>query len=239
MTATMPSHGTSRCRKPATFSGPYIRLVARKARKTVWHAVLAVCQGTMPVGVQPTPAGRSLPGEPSGRRGRTCIRQFSRGAVCRAVLCGRCQLRQSLHCAQHRSGSYRAPANTPDDYFDQTGTFKFEANIEYRFPIMGPLHGAVFFDSGNVWLLKEDPSRPGGKLKAKSFLKDLATGTGVGLRFDISMLVIRADLGIGIHAPTIQAKRILQHGIIRQITRLPPRHRLSVLKRPSKNMASD
>lgn len=98
-------------------------------------------------------------------------------------------------------GSYRAPANTPDDYFDQTGTFKFEANIEYRFPIMGPLHGAVFFDSGNVWLLKEDPSRPGGKLKAKSFLKDLATGTGVGLRFDISMLVIRADLGIGIHAP--------------------------------------
>ncbi len=104
-------------------------------------------------------------------------------------------------------GSYRAPANTPDDYFDQTGTFKFEANIEYRFPIMGPLHGAVFFDSGNVWLLKEDPSRPGGKLKAKSFLKDLATGTGVGLRFDISMLVIRADLGIGIHAPYDTGKK--------------------------------
>ncbi len=104
-------------------------------------------------------------------------------------------------------GSYRAPSNTPDDYFDQTGTFKFEANIEYRFPIMGPLHGAVFFDSGNVWLLKEDPSRPGGKLKAKSFLKDLATGTGVGLRFDISMLVIRADLGIGIHAPYDTGKK--------------------------------
>lgn len=104
-------------------------------------------------------------------------------------------------------GSYRAPANTPDDYFDQTGTFKFEANIEYRFPIMGPLHGAVFFDSGNVWLLKEDPSHPGGKLKAKSFLKDLATGTGVGLRFDISMLVIRADLGIGIHAPYDTGKK--------------------------------
>ncbi len=98
-------------------------------------------------------------------------------------------------------GSYRAPANTPDDYFDQTGTFKFEANVEYRFPIMGPLHGALFFDAGNVWLLKDDPSRPGGKLKGKSFLRDLATGTGLGLRFDISMLVVRADLGIGIHAP--------------------------------------
>lgn len=98
-------------------------------------------------------------------------------------------------------GSYRAPSDTPDDYFDQTGTFKFEANVEYRFPIAGPLHGAVFFDAGNVWLLKDDPSRPGGTLKGKTFLRDLATGTGVGLRFDISMLVVRADLGIGIHAP--------------------------------------
>ena len=98
-------------------------------------------------------------------------------------------------------GSYRAPGDTPDDYFDQTGTFKFEANVEYRFPIAGPLHGALFVDAGNVWLLKADPTRPGGKLEASTFLRDLALGTGAGLRFDISMLVIRADLGIGIHAP--------------------------------------
>ena len=98
-------------------------------------------------------------------------------------------------------GSYHAPADQVDGYFDQTGTFKFEANVEYRFPIAGPLHGAMFIDSGNVWLLKADPQRPGGKLRGSSFLKDLALGTGVGLRFDISMLVVRADLGIGIHAP--------------------------------------
>ncbi len=98
-------------------------------------------------------------------------------------------------------GSYRAPGHSPDDYFDQTGTFKFEANLEYRFPITGPLHGALFLDAGNVWLLKSDPSRPGGTLRADTFLPDLATGTGAGLRFDISMLVVRADLGIGIHAP--------------------------------------
>lgn len=98
-------------------------------------------------------------------------------------------------------GSYKAPAGSEEENFDRTGTFLFEANLEYRFPIAGPLHGAVFFDSGNVWLLKEDPLRPGGKLKASNFFKELATGTGAGLRFDISMLVIRADLGIGIHAP--------------------------------------
>lgn len=98
-------------------------------------------------------------------------------------------------------GSYRAPADQVNGYFDQTGTFIFLANTEYRFPILGPLHGAVFLDAGNIWTLKNEPSRPGGQLQAKSFFKDLALGTGVGLRFDISMLVIRGDLGIGIHAP--------------------------------------
>lgn len=98
-------------------------------------------------------------------------------------------------------GSYRPDMNTIDGYFDQTGTFKFEFNVEYRFPIYGPLHGAMFVDSGNIWLLKDDPMRPGGQLKASTFLKDLAVGTGVGLRFDIGMLVVRGDLGIGIHAP--------------------------------------
>lgn len=98
-------------------------------------------------------------------------------------------------------GSYRVPENLINGYFDQTGTFKFEFNVEYRFPIYGPLHGAVFFDSGNVWLLKEDPLRPGGKLRGSTFLRDLATGTGAGLRLDIGMLVVRGDLGVGIHLP--------------------------------------
>ena len=98
-------------------------------------------------------------------------------------------------------GSYKAPAGTPEENFDRTGTFKFEANVEYRFPLFGPLHGAMFIDAGNVWLLKDDPKRPGGLLQASTFLRDIALGTGVGLRLDISMLVIRGDLGIGIHAP--------------------------------------
>ncbi len=98
-------------------------------------------------------------------------------------------------------GSYRVPDGEVNGYFDQTGTFKFEFNIEYRFPLYGPLRGALFLDIGNVWLLEDDAQRPGGTLKASSFLKDLAVGTGVGLRFDIGMLVVRGDLGIGIHAP--------------------------------------
>lgn len=98
-------------------------------------------------------------------------------------------------------GSYHDPAENVDGYFDQTGTFKFEANLEYRFPLYGMFRGALFIDAGNVWLLKNDPQRPGGLLDGAGFFKDLALGTGLGLRFDMEMIVVRADLGIALHAP--------------------------------------
>ena len=98
-------------------------------------------------------------------------------------------------------GSYHVPEQESNGYFDQTGTFKVELNAEYRFPISGMLHGAIFLDAGNIWLLKEDPKRPGGQLKGSRFLKDLALGTGLGIRFDIGMIVIRGDLGYGLHLP--------------------------------------
>ncbi len=64
-------------------------------------------------------------------------------------------------------GSYRPPADDRNGYLDQTGDFKLEANVEYRFGIMGRLNGAVFLDAGNIWLLKKDPKRPGAELKWK------------------------------------------------------------------------
>lgn len=98
-------------------------------------------------------------------------------------------------------GSYRAPKDLVNGYFDQTGTFKLELNTEYRFPIVGDLHGAAFIDAGNIWLLKKDPLRPGGLLQGKTFLKDIALGTGAGLRYDLGMMVIRVDVGYGLHTP--------------------------------------
>ena len=104
-------------------------------------------------------------------------------------------------------GSYRPASTIKNGYYDQTGTFKFEFNTEFRFPIWGYLHGALFLDTGNVWLLKNDASRPGGALGEGNFFKDLAVGTGVGLRFDMEMLVVRGDLGVGIHAPYDTGKK--------------------------------
>lgn len=104
-------------------------------------------------------------------------------------------------------GSFHKEKRNSYTYYDQTGTFKFEANAEYRFPILGYFKGAVFLDAGNIWLLQEDENRPGAKLKMKNFFKELAVGTGFGLRFDMSMLVVRADVGIAIHAPYETEKR--------------------------------
>lgn len=98
-------------------------------------------------------------------------------------------------------GSYHVPSDRVNGYFDQTGTFKLELNAEYRFPLFGSLNGAVFVDMGNIWLLKNDPLRPGGKLTGREFIRDVAVGTGVGLRYDLGMIVVRGDLGYGIHTP--------------------------------------
>lgn len=66
---------------------------------------------------------------------------------------------------------------------------------------MGDLYGATFLDAGNVWLMKKDEARPGGELTMRNFAKSVALGTGVGLRYDLTFLVIRLDLGIALHAP--------------------------------------
>ena len=102
---------------------------------------------------------------------------------------------------------YQNSDNNKYAYIDRTGDLKFEANLEYRFPILGDLHGATFLDSGNIWLIRNDPDRPGGQLKWGSFLKDLALGTGFGLRYDLTFIVIRFDVGIGLHLPYDTGKK--------------------------------
>lgn len=97
-------------------------------------------------------------------------------------------------------GSYH-PGESAYSYVNQTGDLKFEANLEYRFPIISNLYGAAFIDMGNIWLIKDDPDRPGGKFNISNLGRELALGTGVGLRYDLDFLVIRFDLGIGIHSP--------------------------------------
>lgn len=98
-------------------------------------------------------------------------------------------------------GRYAPDRDNPYAYIDQIGDIKFEANAEYRFHLLGDLDGAVFLDAGNVWLMRPDPNRPGGQLKWTSLLNDIATGTGIGFRYDMNLLVFRFDIGYALHFP--------------------------------------
>lgn len=87
-------------------------------------------------------------------------------------------------------------------YVDQTGDIKLLLNLEYRAPLFGNLHGAVFIDAGNVWALhNKEGYRKGSKFDGSKLLDQLAVGTGVGLRYDLDFFVVRVDWGIGLHVP--------------------------------------
>lgn len=83
---------------------------------------------------------------------------------------------------------------------DQTGDIKLELNTELRAKLAGILHGALFVDAGNIWLQHADPNKPGAHF-SKEFINELAVGTGFGLRFDLSFLIIRTDLAMPIRLP--------------------------------------
>lgn len=101
-------------------------------------------------------------------------------------------------------GSFK-PNGSKYAYMDQTGDIKLEANAELRARLFGDLHGAVFLDAGNIWLMHDDPHRPGAQLNSETW-KDIALGTGFGIRYDLSFLVLRLDVGIGLHTPYKTAK---------------------------------
>ncbi len=98
-------------------------------------------------------------------------------------------------------GSYDG-SNTTSSYPDQTGDIKLEWTSEFRHTIYKFIKGAVFADIGNIWLLKDDPQRPGAKF-SKDFYKEFAIGTGYGLRLDFTFVVIRLDVSIPIHKPSL------------------------------------
>ncbi|RXF71298.1 BamA/TamA family outer membrane protein [Arcticibacter tournemirensis] len=83
---------------------------------------------------------------------------------------------------------------------DQSGDIKLEMNSEFRPKLFSIVRGALFVDAGNVWLLNSDPNRPGAKF-TKNFMKELAVGTGAGIRVDASILVVRLDVAFPIRKP--------------------------------------
>jgi outer membrane protein assembly factor BamA len=79
-------------------------------------------------------------------------------------------------------------------FLDQRGDLKLELSTEFRFDITKVLKGAAFMDAGNIWLWNVDVNRPGSQFNRETFWKELAIGTGAGIRFDFNFFILRLDL---------------------------------------------
>jgi len=101
-------------------------------------------------------------------------------------------------------GTYSKPDSLfTKTFLDEGGDIKLEGNIEYRFTIISVLKGAFFLDAGNIWLFNKSDQLPGGEFNINTFYKQLAVGTGFGLRLDVSYFVLRFDLGMPLRRPNI------------------------------------
>ena len=105
-------------------------------------------------------------------------------------------------------GAFPGIDNKAYSYLLQNGDIKLVCNLEYRRQLFGSLYGAVFLDAGNVWNFDEDYNDntannvfQNTRFRLKDFAKQMALGTGLGLRYDLDFLILRLDWGLGLHVP--------------------------------------
>lgn len=96
-----------------------------------------------------------------------------------------------------------------DGYFDyrleKPGEILLEGSLELRGKLVGFIDGALFIDAGNVWSFRPLTTAEGtpgnSQFKVNSFYKELGIGTGFGLRFDFTFLILRFDIGMKVYDP--------------------------------------
>lgn len=73
---------------------------------------------------------------------------------------------------------------------------KIALSAEFRFKIVGSVKGALFADAGNIWNVFDNFATKSAKFNTLGDLKEIALGTGFGLRYDLDFFVVRCDLGL-------------------------------------------
>jgi outer membrane protein assembly factor BamA len=120
----------------------------------------------------------------------------------------------SLRGWQSRSiGPGAAPVDTTFVIPNQVGDLKLEANIEYRFKMVGVLDGALFLDAGNIWSLNYKQSDKLAVFDVATFYRQIALNTGFGLRLNFDFLVIRLDIGAKLHDPQLYRGWVPVHNV--------------------------
>lgn len=97
--------------------------------------------------------------------------------------------------------STNIPGNGYFDYkYEKPGEVLLEGSIEYRQALFGFISGAAFLDFGNVWSITTTSDEQA-RFRLNKFYKEFGIGTGFGLRFDFSFLILRFDVGIKVWDP--------------------------------------
>lgn len=96
-------------------------------------------------------------------------------------------------------GSYKDISTS--GYSNASSDMKLEANFEYRFKLFWKLEGAYFVDAGNIWALSTTDTRVGAAFDLNRFYKEIAVGTGFGVRFNFGFFIFRIDAGLKVYDP--------------------------------------
>jgi hypothetical protein len=91
-------------------------------------------------------------------------------------------------------------AGNLDYTLERPGELLFEGSFEVRRKLFKFVEGAVFADAGNIWMLSQSFG-DGSEFSSKRFYKEIAVGSGFGLRFDFSFLVMRMDYALKVYDP--------------------------------------
>lgn len=95
------------------------------------------------------------------------------------------------------------PGSTASTNEFNEANLKIHLSSEYRFPVTGSFLGAVFIDAGNIWNVLDDIDDLRAKFTGLNSLKDIAVGTGFGLRYDFNFFILRGDIGFKTYDPSL------------------------------------
>ena len=94
------------------------------------------------------------------------------------------------------------PGSTQSGLEFNVGNLKFISSLEYRFKIINSIKGGLFIDAGNIWdITNSSVNSSEAKFNGINSLKDIAIGSGFGIRYDLSFILLRLDLGFKTYEP--------------------------------------
>ncbi|MCK0189444.1 outer membrane protein assembly factor [Arenibacter sp. F20364] len=99
------------------------------------------------------------------------------------------------------------PGRTEDVNDFNEANLKIAFNLEYRFPIVGDIKGALFADAGNIWNVLDNVTDENATFENFGSLADIALGTGLGIRYDFSYFIFRLDMGLKTYNPAEESSK--------------------------------